>query len=312
MEPMEPLSVGEVAARLGVATSTVRMWGERYGLIASSCSQGGHRRYTEQDVGRLQVMYDEVIAGTSPAAAAAQALGQNGDEKKAGPGGPGGAVLAVPGAAKEVKGIARAASRLDEMGVEDAVFESLRVRGTLESWDAVIRPVLVSAGQYWQRTGNGVEIEHLLSQAVTTAFVRHVVSLPEPSRARPILLAGGPSDEHVLPLYAVRAGLAERGVPARILGARTPMSALAAAARRTRAAGVLVWMSQPDLPAVEGIAPLLASHRRMVLLLGGAGWDGVPAGAAAVCSSLREAVTILEQAWQTTSGRTARSAVPIS
>jgi excisionase family DNA binding protein len=309
---MEPLSVGEVAARLGVATSTVRMWGERYGLTASASSQGGHRRYTEEDVDRLQGMYEAVITGTSPAAAAAQALGHCAEALKSGPGGPGGAVLSVPGATKEVKGIARAASRLDEMGVEDAVVESLRVRGTLESWDMVIRPVLVSAGQYWQRTGSGVEIEHLLSQAVTTALIRHVVSMTAPDRDRPILLAGGPTEEHVLPLHAVRAGLAERGVPARILGPRTPMSALTSAARRTRAAGVLVWMSLPDPIAAEGITPLLAAHRRMVLLLGGVGWDGVPVGPATPCSSLREAVTILEQAWLTPSGRTARSAAPTS
>ena len=33
------LSVGEVAARLGVSPSTVRMWGERYGLVASTRSR---------------------------------------------------------------------------------------------------------------------------------------------------------------------------------------------------------------------------------------------------------------------------------
>jgi len=125
-------------------------------------------------------------------------------------GGPGGAVLAVPGAGRLSRGLARAASRLDEMAVEGAVVDALRSEGTVTVWDDVVRPLLVAAGEHWQRTGLGIEIEHLLTQAISMAFVRYVAELPEVARDRPVLLAGGPHEEHVLALYAVRAGLAER------------------------------------------------------------------------------------------------------
>ena len=109
---MDLLSVGEVAARLGVSPSTVRMWGQRYGLVASTRSPGGHRRYTGEDVDRLRRLHEAVIHGTSPAAAA-QTLTGHRTRVAGGRGGPGGA---VPGAGREARGLARAASRLDEIG----------------------------------------------------------------------------------------------------------------------------------------------------------------------------------------------------
>ncbi len=68
--PVELLSVGEVAARLGVSPSAVRMWGTRYGLVASARSEGGHRRYTPEDVALLSAVHEAVLSGTDPAAAA--------------------------------------------------------------------------------------------------------------------------------------------------------------------------------------------------------------------------------------------------
>jgi excisionase family DNA binding protein len=285
------LSVGEVAARLGVSPSTVRMWGTRYGLTASARSAGGHRRYTEEDLQRFEAVHDAVRAGEDPSAAA-------GVDRAGRRGGPGGAVLAVPGAGREARGLARAAVRLDEVRAEDAVLTALRERGTLTAWDEVVRPVLVAAGSNWAATGSGVEVEHLLTQAVGAAFVRYAAVLPEPAAERPVLLAGGPQEEHVLPLHALRAVLAERGVPARLLGPRTPAAALAAAARRTRAAAVLVWLSRPDDDPAGLVGAVGAAHRRVRVLVGGPGWEGVAAAGATACGSLAEAADRAEAAWR--------------
>jgi hypothetical protein len=79
--------------------------------------------------------------------------------------------LAVPGGSRAARGLARAAVRLDEVGVEDTVVRVLRDQGTLAAWNEVLRPVLVAAGRHWERTGDGIEIEHLLTQAVSTALI---------------------------------------------------------------------------------------------------------------------------------------------
>lgn len=304
IDEVQLLTVGEVAARLGVSPSTVRMWGTRYGLTASARSEGGHRRYTPDDADRLRRMHEAVIAGVDPAGAAAQVLGSgSGHEdvdaapRRSGRGGPGGAVLAVPGGTAAARGLARAAVRLDEIGVEDLVVGSLGELGTLRTWDEVVRPVLVAAGEHWERTGSGIEVEHLLTQAVINAFARHAATARRVELDHPVLLAGGPKEEHVLALHALRAALAERGVPARLLGPRTPMTALAGAARKTRSPAVLVWLSRRDRAAIPGLAEVAAAHRRVRVLVGGRGWVGLDLGPAHLCSSLGEAVDTLAGAW---------------
>ena len=49
-------SVGAVARRLGVAPSTLRTWNRRYGIGARELSPGRHRRYTAEDIVRLEHM----------------------------------------------------------------------------------------------------------------------------------------------------------------------------------------------------------------------------------------------------------------
>jgi DNA-binding transcriptional MerR regulator len=46
------MAIGEVAARAGVPTSTVRYY-ERRGLLAADGRTSGHRRYTEESLRRL-------------------------------------------------------------------------------------------------------------------------------------------------------------------------------------------------------------------------------------------------------------------
>ncbi len=50
------LTVAAVAARLGVAASTLRTWDRRYGLGPSGHQAGSHRRYSPDDLARLETM----------------------------------------------------------------------------------------------------------------------------------------------------------------------------------------------------------------------------------------------------------------
>src|ERR1039458_1572742 len=67
-------SVGAVARRLGVAPSTLRTWNRRYGIGARELSPGRHRRYTAEDITRLEHMQRLILLGAAPADAARAAL----------------------------------------------------------------------------------------------------------------------------------------------------------------------------------------------------------------------------------------------
>ena len=67
-------SVGAVARRLGVAPSTLRTWNRRYGIGARELSPGKHRRYTAEDITRLEHMQKLILRGAAPSDAARAAM----------------------------------------------------------------------------------------------------------------------------------------------------------------------------------------------------------------------------------------------
>lgn len=299
-QPGAHLSIGIVAARLGVAPGTVRSWGRRYGLLPSGRSAGGHRRYTESDVADLMQMQVLVAGGATPAAAAAAVCAGRGrpavatglsaglsapasadgappagrPPTRTGSGGPGGRVLAVPGASARAQGLARAAGRLDAEAIGKILGGLLEADGAIRTWEDVLRPVLGAVGARWARTGAGIDIEHVLSEATMEAFRAHRFHQLPPTGGRRILLACSAGDLHVLPLHVLGSALAERRVPTLMMGARVPWPVLVSAVRRTRAGGLFLWRQQPAETDID-FSDLLRMRPPPQIVVGGPGWNSV-------------------------------------
>jgi DNA-binding transcriptional MerR regulator len=293
-QPVEPrYAVAAVARRLGVAPATLRTWDRRYGLGPSEHAAGSHRRYTESDLDRLRAMRRLLLDGVPPAEAARIALsGAEPAATRRGPGGPGGRVLAVRGATPDVRGLARAAFALDAPEISRAVRRCVADLGVIRAWDELVRPVLAAIGEHWEATQTGVDVEHLVSEC-TIGVLHGVVADTEP-QGRPVLLACAEGEGHSLPLHALRAALAERGVPVRLLGAATPSDALVAAVRRVGPAAVVVWSQLERTGRPEQLAAIPVTRPPTRVLAGGPGWpqDQLPARASYV-KSMPEAVDIL-------------------
>lgn len=299
------VSVSVAAARLGVAPSTLRSWGIRYGLVPSLRTAGGHRRYSQSDLLLLDVMQSAVTEGVPPAQAAAGALAEaqrtttivETTERRRRGAGPGGRVLGVPGADAAARGLARAASQLDLDGAEDVVLRGLRERGVLYTWDELLRPVLIAAGARWAETGEGIDIEHVLTAATLGALHRRRVELPVPETGPAVLIASAPGDQHSLPLHAVAVGLAERGCGSRVIGAQVPFTTLAGAIRRTRPAAVFVSAVLPGSTSAEAlVAELPRTRPRTPVVVGGRGWAPELPPELEFAPSLGVSLDLLEQA----------------
>jgi DNA-binding transcriptional MerR regulator len=302
------LSIGSAAAHLGVAPETLRSWGRRYGLVPSTRTDGGHRRYSADDLGRLVRMQRLVAEGMAPSRAAQTVLTQPDDDPAATaeaierrqsapaqrrrPGGPGGRVLAMPGAAPETRGLARAAVRLDAEAVGGIVRDLVAQRGVIAAWE-LIRPVLSAVADRWESTGEGVEIEHMLSEVITDAMRSHRAGQRHAVPGRPVLLASCPDDLHVLPVHVLAASLAEQRVPLRLFGASLPVAALNAAIRRLGSSALFVWCHMSTAGSLRGLE-LPRSRPPIRLLVGGPGWDTrpLPPGARRA-ATLAEATSIL-------------------
>ena len=294
-EPGAVYTATAVAARLGVAVETLRTWDRRYGVGPSGVGgrgAGGRRRYGEADVKRLLTMRRLVAGGTPTAEAARAAQAEPAPVRTADAGNraPGGAGDPPTVSVAARRGLLHAATVLDVEAVRRSVTDQVAVAGVQRCWDELLVPVLVELGSRWEATGEGVEVEHLLSQ-VASSVLQSVVSAgaAQPGQAGssrgsavqpPILLAAVDGEQHVLALEALAALLAEQDHPTLILGASTPADALGKAVQRIHPAGVFLW-AQAHRPAVNLAAAQMggwqsARARRLLrIAVGGAGWDRV-------------------------------------
>jgi DNA-binding transcriptional MerR regulator len=299
------LTVAAVARRLGVAPATLRTWDRRYGLGPSQHAAGAHRRYSPADVARLERMRRLVLSGVPPAEAArvAQVEDPAGEgvtegsttlvDAAARQGG--GHVVAIPGGTPNARGLARAAIALDADSCRAIVGETLDRRGVVWTWDHLVVPVLIGIGQKWEQSGSGIDVEHVLSEAIQAEFSERVSRAPATSPAT-VLLAAAPGEFHVLPMWALAAGLAERHVAMRMMGARTPAEALGQAMRRTGPGAVLVWSQTRATGDPSALACLPELRPEPLILLGGPGWWPVEPPRGERVSDLSEAITLLSRA----------------
>jgi hypothetical protein len=321
----EGLSAGAVARRLGVAVTTLRTWHQRYGLGPSHHVAGRHRRYTHEDLARLEVMRRLTAQGVPPSEAAGWAsrpAPPGARSELASPAAP--ARPAPPGARSELaspaaparpappigrhgggyaiplgrvtpaaRGLARAAVRLDGPTMRDLLQRSVDERGVVGTWEAVVAPVLIGIGTRHANTAALVEVEHLVSRTVTEVFG----AVPRPPAGGPpptILLACADEEQHSLPLEALAAALAEAGVPCRLLGARVPPAALRDAIVRTGPRVVVLWAHLPETAHPAQIHAVLAGPNRPLLLVAaGPGWrrDDLP-DEVVVPATLAQALTL--------------------
>lgn len=303
--PHEPgLTVAAVARRLGVAPATLRTWDRRYGLGPSQHAAGAHRRYSPADVARLERMRRLVLAGFPPGEAARAAQADDALEGDGATATPlvdvtarqgGGHVVAIPGGTPNARGLARAAIALDADSCRSIVGETLDRRGVVWAWDHLIVPVLIGIGQKWEQSGRGIDVEHVLSEAIQAEFSERVSKAPATSPAT-VLLAAAPGELHVLPMWALAAGLAERQVAMRMMGARTPADALGQAMRRTGPGAVLVWSQTRETGDPAALAGLPDLRPEPLILLGGPGWWPVEPPRGERVSDLSEAITMLARA----------------
>ncbi|WP_153532447.1 MerR family transcriptional regulator [Actinomadura macrotermitis] len=272
------LGVGAVARRLGVAPSTLRTWERRYRIAPSRHTAGGHRRYDETDVARLELMQRLILGGVPPEEAARAARAAGPGELAAPPAPPAAAVPA--GEAPAVRALVRAAAAMDAAAMRRLVRDALDRDGVAGAWPGLLAPALIEIGARQAAGGVPVEVEHLLSDCVLGALAAVAAAAGPPVTTRPVLLACAPEEQHSLPVQALGAGLAQEGLEVRVLGARVPYPALAGAIRRTGPAAVFVWSSTAETGDPRPLADLPGTRPALRLIVGGPGWaDGaLPAG----------------------------------
>jgi MerR family transcriptional regulator, light-induced transcriptional regulator len=284
--PGAVFTVSGAARQLGIPAATLRTWERRHGIGPSGRSMGGHRRYTPDDLLRLRAMRTLVETGVPPAQAAGLAA--------LAAGGPpaGGQPAHVPADAMiSPEMLIRAAVSMDAPLLCSMLGDAFARHGVTEAWQQLAVPALRELGDRDPAVAGHVAVEHMLSGSLLTTLLA-VITLAPPARTiRPVVLACAEEEQHVLPVYALHAELAGRGVDVRQLGGRVPRQALAHAVSTVHPAAVFVW-SQVPVTARPGLLDSLPAGPRIVV--GGPGWrDRPPGHAVCLAGSLDEAAAEL-------------------
>jgi MerR family transcriptional regulator, light-induced transcriptional regulator len=247
-------TVGVVADRIGVPIATLRSWNQRYGVGPPDHSPGRHRLYSENDIAIVEQMQQLIDEGASPRSAARAALDS-----------------VVPPRA-DTHHLLAAALDMDAARAARQLEDHLRHYGVVDTWNELIRPVF-SAIEVRQANGEGcVDVEHMLSWAVSRSLQR--LPLTPQYESASIILASTEDETHTLALEALRAALGERGHGALMLGADVPTAALIDAIRRTGPPTTVMLWSQTDRTADIAMTKAVVAERAR-LLVGGPGWKSV-------------------------------------
>lgn len=263
----EELTAGQAARLVGVAITTLRTWDRRYGLGPTEHESGKHRRYGPEDVRRLVEMQRLIASGVPPAQAAAWVLERVPTTRHDG----GGHAVAVGSAGPAVRGLTRAAMRLDSGELRRLIADAL-AGGVVPAWSDLFAPALIHIGRKHAATQALIEVEHLLSGELS----RGLATVPHPHSPARVLLACADEEQHSLALEALHAALAEQGISARLFGARVPPNALRDAIRRAGPDVVVLWSQTPPTARPAQLSEVLdARPAPKLVLAAGPGWNGV-------------------------------------
>ncbi len=257
--PSEPdvgdgLSIQTVSRMLDIPAPTIRSWERRYGIPATSRSQGGHRRFLPDELDALRRMRDEIARGHRASDAAAIVHAANAVDSPH---------------QRLIDDFLQAAYRLDPRSA-DALLEHAREQIGLEAAICgVLLPAMRQIGLWWESGRCDVAHEHLATEASRAWLNRLLYLGPAPWQPESVILTCGPRDYHTLGLESMGVLLAHRGYGCRVLGARTPARSLATAVQGTGAAAVVMvsHLSIGRRSAVEALTT--AQHAGTALFYAG-------------------------------------------
>jgi hypothetical protein len=195
-----------------------------------------------------------------------------------------------------VEAICRAAESLDREFILRALRQEIVKNGVIHCWQSIIVPVLTIVGNSWEKTGEGIEVEHLLSELIKTVLRETVPEEFSAINARPVLLACVGEELHSLALHALVAALAERDISANFLGARTPLSALSGVVIKTAPPALFLWAQLPENGDPKFFEELPEVRPAPKIILGGPGWNPQHCSEVAFAHDLQRACEEIGQA----------------
>ena len=251
------LNIAALARRTGVPADTIRKWEQRYGVLRPERTTGGQRRYSEEDVARVEWLKARLSEGYR-IGEAATLLGS--------------VPLATPASPDELReALAGAVVQNDLPSLIALVDQALALNQLEDALTDVLAPALAAVGESWEAGEISVAQEHLASGVVRA----HLERLLADSRAAirgTAVLACAPGERHELGLLMLAVLLRADGWQVAYLGADTPVGDAVALAEESGAR--LLCFSATMVESGDRVHDELAGARLpegLQVVVGGAG-----------------------------------------
>ena len=238
------LTTKEVARLLQVSEATVKRWADD-GLLHSSKTAGGHRRFSTQSIASLR---REKGIGTRPALPPpkkGRALSLNSSARFT--------ELLLQGEEKEAAAL--------------LIHAYMEGQSLVAMFDKTITKAMHEVGELWFRGTITIADEHLASRVVLSALqrLRSVVVPAEPTGMKAIC-CGIDGDLHELPVHLAEVILETEGWDARNLGPNTPLFSLREMVTQQRPQ--LVCISARSIADLDRATSEYAQLRKVTAKLG--------------------------------------------
>jgi DNA-binding transcriptional MerR regulator/methylmalonyl-CoA mutase cobalamin-binding subunit len=264
---LQTYPVRVAASMTGLKPELIRAWETRYNAVQPDRTEGGSRRYSDEDLSRLRLLRDVVDAGHRIGSIAQLSL----EDLRS--------LLPDSSGAESdpLERIIRLAEKLDGAEVRRLLGDELSRLGPVAFATDIALPLLVEIGSRWEHGSLGISVEHL-----TTAILRSMLlsdfdavgRTPGSPRAIFATPSGEPHDLGTLvaALVALRAG-----AEVAFLGADVPVDDLVDGIRNARASVLVLGIV--TLPPEEADSILREVRKRVPddvgVWIGGAGIRGL-------------------------------------
>ena len=246
--------VGAVSSRLSIAASTLRTWERRYSVGPSFRTQGGHRRYTEHDIDRVELMRRLLSRGVSAQDAARVARSLDREDLN----------LALSDGYQNSAGVTHAEEDFlaavisgDRDKLSQLFAGVLRQTPVTSAWRDVLAPALrrmtmESASGAVPADAASAASELLVRELHALVAFEH---LPDTDHTHILFARSLPAVE-AIPLLVLEAALVQAGLTTHTVGPELDGRAVAALAMRMRPDLLLTWGHPPTPPLRRAMSEL--------------------------------------------------------
>lgn len=236
-------SIKKVSELLGIPVVTIRAWENRYGIISPQRTQGGHRLFNEDDIGKLRFLKQQIDENGVKISEAVSLLKQ-----------------------ATVQEYVKRSTITDTSNTYDNMIERLYaelIQYNTSSANEIIDlalslyefenvfqyiliPVLYQVGSDWESGLLSVAQEHFASQLILHRFSQLFRVLPIDQRF-PTVLAFCPEDEHhQIGLMHFSLFLKKRGFEVIYLGPNTPVNGLSCIIEMKKISIITISVTDPQ------------------------------------------------------------------